>query len=372
MECCETPLEMIENQGLRYHDRQDVECGALSDTSSGLEESFYDCSSPEDMVQSRPNENTIVQQEFIPSEENESHSDVSLSSEENSPKPKENKFVEKKRNLRVSLVSATKVLTHKVRSNSEYSQMVEHRPLTPDSYSMFFISPINSGAFWFSTLIYLMKMSLFIMLAYEITYPSPTVTADSVNCSTIDVCSENERIRWYIQQNNEKLSLSLDFKILTYVSQCIVIPLAVCMQSDILETYYLIANMEYLPAIMNHHPSATWKKYYISILMRFSDAVLSLLVNVIILFVEGTLILSMVLNFAALQFLQEIDNLAFNLAKDGYFGAYLITVANAVGDTKVKINKTNSFRNSLDTAFFFSTLLIVYVAWLVYNFQTIW
>lgn len=117
-------------------------------------------------------------------------------------------------------------------------------------------------------------------------------------------------------------------------AQFLMLPVAVAMQEDLIATYYMIANVKYDPKIRMKHKNATKLKFNISIMMRGLDGVYSLLVNFIIL-IKATEVLSLFLNFAALQFLQHIDDIALKLAADGYLTDRLEEVAITVMETKL-------------------------------------
>jgi hypothetical protein len=73
------------------------------------------------------------------------------------------------------------------------------------------------------------------------------------------------------------------------------------------------------------------------------------------------------LNFAALQFSQNIDNIALELAASGFLTEQLETVALTVKDTKLP-KKNNKFYNALDTFLFLSTVAVMLIAWMVIIF----
>ena len=104
---------------------------------------------------------------------------------------------------------------------------------------------------------------------------------------------------------------------LVRVTQFFLLPIAIAMQEDLILVYTRIANIRYdksLYDITNGH--ATEWKFGLAFLLRFMDGMYSLIVNFVLLLVTDE-VLSLFLNFAALSFLQSIDDVAFGLAADG-------------------------------------------------------
>ena len=75
----------------------------------------------------------------------------------------------------------------------------------------------------------------------------------------------------------------------------------------------------------------------------------------------------MFLNFAALGFLQTIDNIALQLAADGYLSDKLEDVADSVGVMKLPRNGSE-FLQVLDSVFLCLTFLVLVVAWALVAF----
>jgi len=103
---------------------------------------------------------------------------------------------------------------------------------------------------------------------------------------------------------------------------------------------------------------------YLKWLLAFS---LQLLVGgvfnlvIFILIVQSTTIIEMFLNFAALQFITDIDDLAFSMAKRGYFPNVVGRTCNKVTKHKTPKLKTQRFRR-LCLIFFY----IFFLSWYVY------
>ena len=80
--------------------------------------------------------------------------------------------------------------------------------------------------------------------------------------------------------------------------------------------YTRVANVRYDRAVLDISPDATEWKFTLAFLLRFVDGLYSLIINFVLLLISDE-VLSLFLNFAALAFLQSIDDVAFRLAKEG-------------------------------------------------------
>jgi len=204
--------------------------------------------------------------------------------------------------------------------------------INDDVYNMFFLSRFGGQAFWYSLYIFGLKITLYIFLAKDaLAIPQPDNVTETV-----------------------------------LVTQFFMLPVAVAMQDDLIATYYLVANIKYSPLVKMESPHATKWKFHVANLCRGIDGMFSLLVNFIIL-LKATEVLSLFLNFAALQFLQTIDNIAVRLCADGYLTLRLESVANQVMTTKLP-NKNNAVFRSMDSILFISTFAALLIAWAFISF----
>jgi len=190
--------------------------------------------------------------------------------------------------------------------------------ISEDVYNMFFLSNCGGPAFWYAFYVFALKLALYTFLAME----------------AVEVVEQ--RIEDHTDGESGRT------KPMVLAAQFLMLPVAVAMQSDLIGCYYTIANVKYSPAIAQRHLYASKLKFNIASLMRGIDGMYSLFVNFIIL-LSATEVLSLCLNFAALQFLQQIDDIALSLAAHGYLTDRLEEVAHAVRETKLpqKRNKVS-------------------------------
>jgi hypothetical protein len=198
-----------------------------------------------------------------------------------------------------------------------------------DVYSMFFLSENGGPAFWYPVYVTALKMALYTFLIIDaIDQPIPD---------------------------------ELQRKVL--LAQFLMLPIAVAIQEDLTAFFFTVANVEYSTQIQAVFPNATMQKFNAANLFRGLDGFYSLLVNFVILLKAET-VLSLFLNFAALQFLQTIDNIALHLCIDGYLFEGLEQIAHQV--TRVKLpRKKDSIFNVLDSVFFIVCYIGILIAWIV-------
>jgi hypothetical protein len=196
-----------------------------------------------------------------------------------------------------------------------------------DVYNMFFLANVGGQGFYYAAYIMVLKMTLYTLLAL-----------DAIG---------------------EPLPDEVETRILA--AQFLMLPVAVAMQEDLISTYFLIANIKFCPSILKDNPGASYMKFNAANLCRGIDGVYSLVVNFIIL-MKAESVLSLFLNFAALQFLQRVDNSALDLAADGYLTNALEEAASCVVAAKLP-RKNTKWLLVMDSFLFVATTVILIGAW---------
>jgi hypothetical protein len=142
------------------------------------------------------------------------------------------------------------------------------------------------------------------------------------------------------------------------------IPVAVAMQEDLMAVYAGLANARYDPKVQDISKSATRFKFGLSYFLRFCDGMLSLSVNFGVMLSTND-VLGVFLNFAALHFLQDIDDVFYGLVEKGFFGDNMEHMAHVCQQIswprRVGSNKLSELATQLDTFLFMLTLLICMV-----------
>ncbi|KAL7559879.1 hypothetical protein ACA910_005377 [Epithemia clementina (nom. ined.)] len=233
---------------------------------------------------------------------------------------------------RLGMESAAPSVNGLTQSQLQLQTREEWVEIKDDVYNMFFLSPVFGQAFWYAIYVFLLKMTLYTFLGLDaISLPQPDDTSTQV-----------------------------------MVTQFLILPVAVAMQDDLISTFFLVANIKYSPLVKMQNPHATKWQFHVANLCRGLDGMYSLFVNFVVL-LKATEVLSLFLNFAALQFLQNIDNVAVRLCAEGYLTERLEEVASSVLSTKLP-NKHNKVHRSMDSILFISTYAALIIAWALIMF----
>lgn len=156
--------------------------------------------------------------------------------------------------------------------------------LQEDMYALIFVAPVFSGPFLFASYVITLKLIIYGILVSDISWS--------------DV---------------ESASIS------AWSAKFFLIPVALSMQADLMHVFFCLANVLYCPSILETSSSATKSKLYLSWMLRCVDGIFSLCVNFFLMLVTAET-LSVFTNFAALYFLQDIDDVFYGLVQLGFFG----------------------------------------------------
>ena len=202
--------------------------------------------------------------------------------------------------------------------------------LSPNIYSIIFLADIHSVSFFYSLTCCFAKLSLYSFLAVE------------------------------LGQNGFFYEAGADRLVQT--AQFILLPIAVAIQEDLMESLAIIANVKYVAP--DGYPHATGFKWIMAIALRMLDGASSLAINFMLL-LQADSVLSLMLNFAALQFLQSIDDMAYSMGKNGYITVKMEYLFND-GITNVTMpRKRNLCTNQLDTMGFLGTTAVLVIGWII-------
>lgn len=234
-----------------------------------------------------------------------------------------------------STISSHEEVTSDAQGDSANGAKVSMMDLPNDTYTMLFLCKLGGQAFFYSTYIFALKLALLALLYME-------THGDGRNLSAVDTS--------------------------VLVAQFLLLPVAVAIQDDLISAYYIFANVRYSVDITRQNPYAYKWKFRAANICRCVDGLFSLAVNFMVL-TSATEVLSLFLNFAALQFLQTIDNMALTLCAEGYFSDTLETVANHVIQAKLpKKQLRGKDTRYLDTGLFLVTLVVLVILWSLLSF----
>ena len=153
-------------------------------------------------------------------------------------------------------------------------------------------------------------------------------------------------------------------------TKLIMIPVAVAMQEDLITVYYNVANKKYDALTYKGNTYATESKWILCNLLRVIDGLMSLAVNFAVMLLNND-VLNIFLGFAALHFLQFIDDVVYELAEKGFFGNNMeqATIACKIITFTRRAhtaNKFNNFITNLDTILLFSSVCVCYLVYMTF------
>jgi len=174
------------------------------------------------------------------------------------------------------------------------------------------------------------------------------------------------------------IDLDIDFteEVKVTVVKGFLVPVAVTMQEDMMASFFFFANVMYNPEAIKISDVATKGRLYFCYTLRTIDGILSLFCNYfIMLMTERTL--DVFLNFAALQFLYNIDDVFYEMAMKGFFGNDLEDHAAMVSKITLKrrVGKKDNSRilclriSWLDTVLYFFSLTICFLIYGVVTYD---
>lgn len=150
------------------------------------------------------------------------------------------------------------------------------------------------------------------------------------------------------------------------------IPVAVAMQEDLMSVYAGIANARYDIKVLEISESATEFKFRLSYILRLIDGLCSLIVNFVVMLTTSKVI-SVFLNFAALHFLQDIDDVFYSLVEKGFFGDYMehmSTICKQISwPRRTGTSKLSKFLTYVDAILFWMTFTTCLAAYLFVTFK---
>ena len=200
-----------------------------------------------------------------------------------------------------------------------------HR-LTEDIYSLLYICHINSAAYWFATFIFWFQVAIAYLIFEDLT----------------DFDSNN-----YFQ-------IPPGVTVVVSIAQGLSMLLAVAQQDDLLTGMEMIlalcggyryTNKKQKNATTTNTSAAATCKYFVAAFGQFLIG-LFLFLDSMALAMQSTTVLDLMLNFAALEFVGSIDDLAFAIAARGYVTDGLQEATQHVSDYYLYHHSSTSNTNS--------------------------
>ena len=105
------------------------------------------------------------------------------------------------------------------------------------------------------------------------------------------------------------------------------------------------------------------KEFVVAALTRFADGFLFLIMNTYVMLLQTNDVLALFLNFAALVFLQSIDNIALDVCLNGYWTKSLQEAAQDVVDCKFAYRRHRA-HTCVQTSFFGVVWACIMAIWI--------
>jgi hypothetical protein len=185
-----------------------------------------------------------------------------------------------------------------------------YEPLTEDVFSIIYTVKFCSPAFWFSVFVFLFQSTVITLILLDL----------------IDLTS-----------TDNPLQIPAGVVTEVRIAQCLALILAVARPQAALTSSVFLIN-GYDKDVLETVPFATFGKWLLAGCFQFIAGV-SLLVALFILMMQSTEVISLFTNFAALQFVSEIDDIGFFMAKYGFVSNSIQCETKRVKDIQVPTRK---------------------------------
>ena len=218
----------------------------------------------------------------------------------------------------------------------------EHYEPAEDVYSMIFVSPIFSTSFIYSIAIFSIQLLILILFIVNL-------LKDSMegNLFVVPVMTGVE----------------------VQIGQLIALIVTVMTADDVTRSLDVF-HVHYDQDIEKHFPHASRKKWYLTRLMRSSEGLLVVVVSFIFI-VQSSANLDLFLNFAAVTFVGDLDNIAFDIADHGYSLFDLKRVTDEIKDKLTFKNQPvpSAKRHRIQNRTIIVLLLALFAGWITVILQ---
>lgn len=180
--------------------------------------------------------------------------------------------------------------------------------LTQNTYSLIYVAPYSSSAFFFGIFFALFQFGM-AYLAFS------------------------DLIEWEDPSNPLRVPEHVDWEV--EAAGFLALTLAVPLFKDVMDSTRKLGE-GWHP--VNPEDGTTAFKFYLAYMMQFVVGCLFQVV-IFLLVIQSTAVIDMFLNFAALSFVTEVDDVAFQLAKDGYLTLNMAEVCSQLGNYNLIYSK---------------------------------
>jgi hypothetical protein len=218
--------------------------------------------------------------------------------------------------------------------------------LPDDVYSMLFVATRRSFAFWYALFVFFIQLLILGLVAWDLLSDHP----DEQDENTLNI---PPIVGWPV-----------------VTAQSIALMIAVVNQEDITLTLILVsvglssAFQEKLPSLQAKYPGgATEFQFWLANYCRGVEGLLVVVVSFFFI-VQADNVLDIFLNFAAIGFVSELDNLGHRIAAEGWIGAPIQLIAKKIKDDTLPVKKERyRWTRNVNRILLFVLLLVLYIWW---------
>ena len=200
-----------------------------------------------------------------------------------------------------------------VTSDDDDDEVEDYAP-SEDVYTMLFVAPVLTPAFLYAMFIFSLQILILALFV-------------------INLLSKSSKINPFVVPLRSAPELVF--------GQIIALLVTVFTATDVTESLDIL-HVRYDPDVENDFPWASKRRWLLTRLLRFSEGVFSIFVAFIFI-VQSRTNLDLFLNFAAVQFVSELDDMAFFVADQGYS---IIKLKRMTANIKEKLKFKNQPRES--------------------------
>eukprot|EP00985_Skeletonema_marinoi_P013775 scaffold6873_cov72-Skeletonema_marinoi.AAC.2 len=207
--------------------------------------------------------------------------------------------------------------------------------LCEDTFSFLIYSHVRSRAFFLATFVFLFQIAIYVVLAIDI-----------INAS----------------DPNNPLKFPVNVEGAVRAAEFLAIVVAIITQDDLRKAVNLLRD-GFDQNLVNAHEGATTKKWILSIVLRGSEGFFGLFLTFLLIMQSDTVI-ELLLNFLAMGFVGQLDDVVFVLTREGFLGKALQKDAKKLSCTFYNVShlSTESKTASFATFAYFGVFFVAFFA----------
>jgi len=207
--------------------------------------------------------------------------------------------------------------------------------LCEDTFSFLIYSHVRSRAFVLATFVFLFQIAIYVVLAIDI-----------INAS----------------DPNNPLKFPVNVEGAVRAAEFLAIVVAIITQDDLRKAVNLLRD-GFDQNLVNAHEGATKKKWILSIVLRGSEGFFGLFLTFLLIMQSDTVI-ELLLNFLAMGFVGQLDDVVFVLTREGFLGKALQKDAKKLSCTFYNVShlSTESKTASFATFAYFGVFFVAFFA----------